>query len=439
MPSTTSKNLITSTKWDGSNKTHDGYQTWMNEVSLWANNNDMAWIMKLVKRLQEAPNFRRPVSRSPPLGEQFLDEAHAAREELLAEIQRSAETDVGADPAEDQQADDVIFGHKMPYPAEPDWNVTSDLASLLHGDGKKKVDLVASMHMLKLQRLTAKLGKTAWNDIFSIHLPDKAALSVLHSQIMAQELQTLNQKFVSFLRNNLFGIKPRRGCHDNRLQLLYPLLYGPHIDALLQNNEEVLDSYVWVDKLWRMPAVKALSAILHLATSFRGIGTGMFLADLKALKDFMRSCLRAEAIKSVAARRDKISFAHGQANNLLITKRLEGGGLSLKDTQYALNLAAHFMARETKPTPAAALAKKYLTAAADPELDIDEKKEQKEHIAILLSFYETHKDDGDCGCKGGRGDGGCGRGCGRGGGRGGNSGGDGGAPLARQLLAAMML
>jgi len=98
----------------------------MNEVSLWANSNDMAWIMKIAKRLQEAPNFRRPVSRAPPLGEQFLDEVHAACEELLAEIQRSGETDVGAEPAENQQADDVTFGHKMMYPAEPDWNITSE-------------------------------------------------------------------------------------------------------------------------------------------------------------------------------------------------------------------------------------------------------------------------------------------------------------------------
>jgi len=55
----------------------------------------------------------------------------------------------------------------MMYPAEPDWNVTSDdfadedLASLLRGDGKKNIDLVASMHMLKLQCLTAKLNKTS--------------------------------------------------------------------------------------------------------------------------------------------------------------------------------------------------------------------------------------------------------------------------------------
>ena len=95
----------------------------------------------------------------------------------------------------------MTFGHKMMYPAEPDWNVTSDdfayedLASLLRGDRKKKIDLVASMHMLKFQCLTAKLGKTSWNDLSSIHVPDKASLGVLHSQIMVQKLRTLNSKF----------------------------------------------------------------------------------------------------------------------------------------------------------------------------------------------------------------------------------------------------
>jgi len=143
------------------------------------------------------------------------------------------------------------------------------------------------------------------------------------------------------------------------------------------------------------------------------------------LKDFMRSCLRAEAIKSVAARGAKIGYAHGQDNSFLIIKRLEAGGLSLKDTQYALDLAAHFMAEETKTTSVPA--KTHLTAAADPELDIDEKKEQKEHIDIVLSFYETHKDDGDRGREGGTGNDGRGRGHGRGGGRGGNDGSNGAA------------
>jgi len=140
--------------------------------------------------------------------------------------------------------------------------------------------------------------------------------------------------------------------------------------------------------------------------------------SVSALKDFIRSCLRAEAIKSVAARRDKIGYVHGQANNFLITERLEGGSLSLQDTQYALDLAARFMAEVSKPTTIPA--KTYLTTAADLALSIDEKKEQKEHIAMLLSFYETHKDDGDRGRKGGRGDDGRGHGRGRGGGRGGN-------------------
>jgi len=127
--------------------------------------------MKIAKRLQEAPNFRHPVSRAPPLREQFLDEAQSAREELLAEIQRSAETDAVEDPAEDEQADNVTFGYKMMYQAKPDWNVTpddfadEDLASLLRGDGKKKINLVASMHMLKLQCLTAKLSVCVSNVI----------------------------------------------------------------------------------------------------------------------------------------------------------------------------------------------------------------------------------------------------------------------------------
>jgi len=69
--------------------------------------------------------------------------------------------------------------------------------------------------------------------------------------------------------------------------------------------------------------------------------------SVSALKDFIRSCLRAEVIKSVAAGGDKIGFAHGQANNFLITKRLKGGGLSLRDTQYALDLTARFVAEES--------------------------------------------------------------------------------------------
>ena len=105
--------------------------------------------------------------------------------------------------------------------------------------------------------------------------------------------------------------------------------------------------------------------------------------SVRDLKDFIHSCLRAQTIKSVASRGNKIGYSHGQANNWLITKRHEDGGHSLKDTQYALDLAARFMAEDTgTPTPA----KTYLTVAADPELDIDEKKE---HVAMLLSFYEN--------------------------------------------------
>ena len=111
--------------------------------------------------------------------------------------------------------------------------------------------------------------------------------------------------------------------------------------------------------------------------------------SVSKLKNIMRSCLRGEAIKSVAAHGNMVCYAHGQANNWLITKRFQDSGLSLKDTQYAHDLSSRFMAEESKPTLIPA--KTYLTAAAEPELDIDEKKEQKEHTAMLLSFYETHK------------------------------------------------
>jgi len=60
------------------------------------------------------------------------------------------------------------------------------------------------MHMLNLQCLTAKLGKTAWNDLSSMYVSDKTALGVLHSQIMAQELRTLNSKFFFFFNLILY-------------------------------------------------------------------------------------------------------------------------------------------------------------------------------------------------------------------------------------------
>ena len=172
------------------------------------------------------------------------------------------------------------------------------------------------MHMLKLQCLTAKLGKTAWNDLSSMHVPDKAALCVLHSQIMVQELRTLNSTFVSSLRNNLVGIKPRTGRHGDCLQLLYPLLYGPHIDAcafilrlatssegmLLADLKALIDVSSAPDGTTAHELDARAEGVLKVCDQFTSVS---------ALKDFIRSCLRAETIKSVAARGDKIGFAHG--------------------------------------------------------------------------------------------------------------------------------
>ena len=83
--------------------------------------------------------------------------------------------------------------------------------------------------------------------------------------------------------NNLFASASWKLC--GRLQLVYPFLYGVEIDALLQDDKETLDSNIWFEQPWRMPAVKAWVAVLRLATSAEGVGTGMLLADLKALID----------------------------------------------------------------------------------------------------------------------------------------------------------
>jgi len=224
--------------------------------------------------------------------------------------------------------------------SKSDWDIDpydfadEDLASLLRGDGKKKVDLVASMHMLKLKRLTTNLGKTAWNDISSLHVPDKAALGVLHSQIMVQEFRSLNSKFVSALRNNPSSsqktVDTAIVCSFCALSCTARTL-TPFCRIMKKSLTAI---YGLTSHTRRMPAVKAWAAILRLATSSEGIGTGMFLADLKALinasaapdsitaheldaraegvlkvcdqftsvldlKDFVRSCLRAETIKSV--------------------------------------------------------------------------------------------------------------------------------------------
>jgi len=66
------------------------------------------------KRQTSESRFQSPTSaRAVPR------RSAGVHEELLAEIQKSAETDASEDPADDEQADNVTFGHKMMYPAEP--------------------------------------------------------------------------------------------------------------------------------------------------------------------------------------------------------------------------------------------------------------------------------------------------------------------------------
>jgi len=91
--------------------------------------------------------------------------------------------------------------------------------------------------------------------------------------------------------------------------------------------------------------------------------------------------------------------------------------------QYALDLAAHFMAEDSKPTPTPAKTDSG-SGSSTPHRREDRAKGAHIHFAQLL---QKHKDDGNRGRKSGRGDGCQGRGRGRGGGRGGHSSGDGAA------------
>jgi len=89
----------------------------------------MGWIKRTQQRIQGVGERRQPVGQqqsdgmdyedhqtssrsaklqtsrfqSPTPARAVLDEAQNAREQLLTEIQRSAETDAGEDPAEDEQ------------------------------------------------------------------------------------------------------------------------------------------------------------------------------------------------------------------------------------------------------------------------------------------------------------------------------------------------
>ena len=71
--------------------------------------------------------------------------------------------------------------------------------------------------------------------------------------LFSKRYEILANEHVGFFALLSSGYEPLLGY----MQLLCPLLYGPHIDALLQDNEEELDCYLWFDKPWRMPAVKA--------------------------------------------------------------------------------------------------------------------------------------------------------------------------------------
>ena len=87
----------------------------------------------------------------------------------------------------------------------------------------------------------------------------------------------------------------------------------------LANLKALIDTSSAPDGITAHELDARAEGVLKVCDQFTSVGV---------LKDFVLSCLRAEAIKSVAARGNKIGYAHRQTNNFLITKRLEDSSLS---------------------------------------------------------------------------------------------------------------
>ena len=408
-PSQSPQGLVTpSGTWDGSNETNDKYKAWAAEVFAWAARHGLSVLVKIARRVADGTpsSFSPSVQQSTDQTlEEFLNAEEAgdqdeAGEKVEVKVEDAVEgSEKPASPAKTRSG--------LPYkpvdgaPINPEDFAPDDMLTLLQGGtvpGNSREDLESTMFLLRNQLFLKVFGK-GWNDWKAQALPNQKTLDRMHDQTLQTELRSLNRTFIAGLRNNLFGLHPKAGNFADRLQLVYPFLFSVEIDALLQDDTDTLDSRLWFTEPWRMPAVKAWVAVLRLATSAEGVGTGMLLADLKDLidasmtpngltapeldakadsvlkildrfktakeiKDFLRSCLRREVIKSVATRDDKIGRAHEHANNWLIAQGHNGKQFTLDDTRYALDLAITHMAEAPARNTGQPANKTYLTATA---------------------------------------------------------------------------
>ena len=440
-PSQSPQGLVTpSGTWDGSNETNDKYKAWAAEVFAWAARHGLSVLVKIARRVADGTpsSFSPSVQQSTDQTlEEFLNAEEAgdqdeAGEKVEVKVEDAVEgSEKPASPAKTRSG--------LPYkpvdgaPINPEDFAPDDMLTLLQGGtvpGNSREDLESTMFLLRNQLFLKVFGK-GWNDWKAQALPNQKTLDRMHDQTLQTELRSLNRTFIAGLRNNLFGLHPKAGNFADRLQLVYPFLFSVEIDALLQDDTDTLDSRLWFTEPWRMPAVKAWVAVLRLATSAEGVGTGMLLADLKDLidasmtpngltapeldakadsvlkildrfktakeiKDFLRSCLRREVIKSVATRDDKIGRAHEHANNWLIAQGHNGKQFTLDDTRYALDLAITHMAEAPARNTGQPANKTYLTATATDNVpDTNDRllqlQDNPDHMAFLLNFYDKNK------------------------------------------------
>ena len=251
-------------------------------------------------------------------------------------------------------------------------------------------NLLTHIKVLKNTILTTNMGKS-FHDCKICGADDEDELKEMHAQVVEKKLREMNRIFISELRTNLFGagIAPRSRDHGNQLQLIRPAFYNTEIDWLMTNDHRLVSS-TWQKKPWQMPAVKAWLAVLRLATSVQSSGCNSLLQDLGSIitasadtngltaheldakanlvlqvldrfttvqevQDVLRVSVRVESIKAMASRADSVGLAYIEANKWMIQQRHAGHPLTIESTDYALGLAASFLA-EAKYTPTSAKA-----------------------------------------------------------------------------------
>ena len=378
------RKLQTSVEYQGQNESDARWQTWSQAVIAWTSSQDMQLFLDISQRLHSTTNI--------PVGAAAASSASISTEFVKLESPDKAKAAAGGYNLRSQ-------------PSQPPSSEKLQSASLNIGDfdedeltkalsGKEFApvlpNLLTHIKVLKNTILTTNMGKS-FHDCKICGADDEDELKEMHAQVVEKKLREMNRIFISELRTNLFGagIAPRSRDHGNQLQLIRPAFYNTEIDWLMTNDHRLVSS-TWQKKPWQMPAVKAWLAVLRLATSVQSSGCNSLLQDLGSIitasadtngltaheldakanlvlqvldrfttvqevQDVLRVSVRVESIKAMASRADSVGLAYIEANKWMIQQRHAGHPLTIESTDYALGLAASFLA-EAKYTPTSAKA-----------------------------------------------------------------------------------